>query len=95
MTLSGVVDQSFFGNVALGTRLTRTSGVSFSFSGNLFKNGQVGASDVIAGSFNSNYYRSIGRSIQLNANLAVDASKQDGTTADISGRARLGLQYKF
>ena len=95
VTLSGVVDQSFFGNVSIGTRLTRTSGVSFSFSGNLFKNGQVGASDVIAGSFNTSYYRSIGRSIQLNANLAVDASKQDGTTADVSGRAQLGLQYKF
>jgi hypothetical protein len=25
----------------------------------------------------------------------VDASKQDGTTADVSGRAQLELQYKF
>lgn len=95
VSLAGVVDQSFFANSTLGRRLTRTSGVSFAFQGNLFKNGQVGASDVMAGSFTSNYYRSFGRSIQLQANLSVDASKQEGSAADISGRAQLGLQYKF
>lgn len=95
VSLAGIVDQSFFGNSTFGTQLTRTSGLSFSFNGNLFKNGQVGASDVLAGSFSSNYFRSFGRNIQLQANLSVDASKQDGSTADISGRAQLGLQYKF
>lgn len=95
VSLSGVVDQSIFGNLTVGARLTRTSGVSFSFNGNLFKNGQVGASDVMAGSFTSNYYRSFGRNIQLKANLSVDASKQEGATADISGRAQVGVQYKF
>lgn len=95
VSLAGVVDQSFFGNITVNRRLTRISGVSFSFSGNLFKNGQVGASDVLSGSVTTNYYRSFGRNIQMQASVSVDASKQDGITADVSGRAQLGLQYRF
>jgi len=95
VSLAGVVDQSVFGNITVNRRLTRISGVSFSFSGNLFKNGQVGASDVLSGSVTTNYYRSFGRSIQMQASVSVDASKQDGITADVSGRAQLGLQYRF
>ncbi|WP_340316788.1 porin family protein [Rhizorhabdus argentea] len=94
-SLDGVVDQSFFGDVVLTGQLTRNSGVSFSFSGNLFKNGQVGASDVLSGSFSSNYYRTFGRGIRAQASLAVESSKQDGVTADVSGRAQLGVQYQF
>ncbi len=95
VSLAGVVDQNFFSNLTMSRRLTRTSGLSFSFTGNLFKNGQVGASDVMAGSFSSNYNRSFGRNIQLQANISVDASKQENSTADVSGRARVGLQYQF
>ena len=94
-SLAGVVDQSFFGDVSLTGALTRTSGIAFSFRGSLFKNGQVGASDVQSGSFNTSYYRSFGRGIRLQADFAVEASKQDGITADVSGRAQLGLQYEF
>lgn len=94
-SLDGIVDESFFTDVSLNGQLTRTSGVSFSFAGSLFKNGQVGASDVVSGSFSANYYRTIGRSIRARASLAVDASKQDGITADVSGRAQLGMQYQF
>ena len=75
--------------------LTRKSGISFSFRGSLFKNGQVGQPDVKSGSFSTNYYRTFGRGIRLQANMTVDASKQDGITADVSGRAQLGLQYQF
>ena len=95
VSLDGVVDQSFFGDISLNGQLTRVSGVSFSFTGSLFKNGQVGASDVVAGSFSTNYYRTFGRGIRARASLAVDASKQDGITADVSGRAQLGMQYQF
>lgn len=94
-SLNGVVDQSFFGNLSFAGQLSRVSGVSFSFAGSLFKNGQVGASDVMSGSFSANYNRTFGRNISARATLAVDASKQDGITADVSGRAQLGLQYKF
>lgn len=94
-SLIGVVDQSIFGNLTLSGKLTRLSGVAFSFSGNLFKNGQVGASDVVSGSFTSSYRRSLGRNIGAQASVSVDASKQDGVTADVSGRAQLGLQYQF
>lgn len=95
VSLAGIVDQSFFGNLGIQTQLSRVSGVSFSFAGNLFKNGQVGAADVVSGSASANYYRSFGRGIQLQALVAVDASKQDGITADVSGRAQLGLNYRF
>lgn len=95
LSLVDVVDQSFFANLSLGRPLTRESGISFSFGADLFKNGQVGASDVMSGAFGVNYNRTLGRSVQLQASLAVDASKQDGVTADVSGRAQLGLQYKF
>lgn len=95
VSLDGVVDESFFGNMTFGRPLSRTSGLSFSFSGNLFKNGQVGAADVMSGSFSTNYYQSFGRGIRMQASVAVDGSKQDGTATDVSGRARLGLQYRF
>lgn len=95
VSLAGVADQNVFGNLSISRRLTRTSGVSFSFSGSYFMNGQVGAVDVINGSFNANYDRSFGRGIQMRATVAVDASKQENVTADVSGRAQLGLQYKF
>lgn len=95
VSLDGVVDQSFFSNITISRPLTRESGVSFSFAGNLFKNGQVGTPDVMSGSFTTNYYRSFGRGLQMQASVAVDGSKQDGMTADVSGRARLGLQYRF
>ncbi|ATE64062.1 hypothetical protein [Rhizorhabdus dicambivorans] len=95
VSLAGVVDQSFFGNLSIGQRLTRTSSASFSFSGNYFMNGQVGASDVMSGSFSTNYIRSFGRGIQMQATVAVDGTKQENATADVSGRAQLGLQYKF
>jgi hypothetical protein len=95
VSLAGVVDQSIFGNFAVGGQLTRQSGVSFSFTGNMFKNGQVGASDVLSGSASANYFRTFGRGIQMQASVAVDASKQDGLTADVSGRAQVGLQYRF
>ena len=94
-SLDGVVDQGIFGDVTMSGRLTRTSGVSFSFQGNLFKNGQVGASDVISGSVSSNYYRTFGRGIRAQATVAVDTTKQDGIAADVSGRAQLGVQYQF
>lgn len=94
-SLAGVVDQSYFAEFSMGGVLTRQSGVSFSFRGNYFKNGQVGASDVKSGSFDTNYYRSFGRGIRLQADFSVDASKQDGITADVSGRAQLGLRYQF
>ncbi|MET0373514.1 MAG: hypothetical protein ABW128_04560 [Rhizorhabdus sp.] len=94
-SLDGVVDQSFFGDLSLNGQLSRVSGVSFSFTGSLFKNGQVGASDVKAGTFSTSYYRTFGRSIRARASLAVDASKQDGITADVSGRAQIGMQYEF
>jgi hypothetical protein len=58
-------------------------------------NGQIGASDVMAGSFSTNYNRSFGRGIQMQASVAVDGTKQENIPADISGRAQLGLQYKF
>ena len=95
VSLEGVVDQSFFSSLSLGRGLTRTSRVSFSFSGNYFMNGQVGASDVMSGSFTTSYNRSFGRGIQLQASMAVDGTKQESMTADVSGRAQLGLQYKF
>jgi len=95
VSLAGVVDQSIFGNLSVNRRLSRVSGVSFSFAGNLFKNGQLGASDVLSGSVTTNYYRTFGRGIQMQATVAMDASKQDGITADVSGRAQLGLQYRF
>ncbi len=94
-SLSGIVDENFFGGLQIGSALSRESGISFSFRGNLFKNGQSGAADVKSGAFNAAYYRSFGRKIRLQANVSVDASKQDGMTADVSGRAQLGLQYEF
>lgn len=95
VSLAGVVDESLFGNITLVRPLSRESGLSFSFSGNLFKNGQVGASDVMSGSFSTSYYRTFGRGIQMQASVAVDGSKTDGIPTDVSGRARLGLQYRF
>jgi len=94
-SLAGVVDQIFFGEMSFSGVLTRKSGVSFSFRGNLFKNGVPGAADVQSGSFSTDYYRSFGRGLRLDANFSIDASKQDGNTADVSGRARVGLQYHF
>jgi uncharacterized protein (PEP-CTERM system associated) len=95
VSLANVVDQNFFGNLSVSRRLTRTSGVSFSLSGSYFMNGQIGASDVMNGSFGANYDRSFGRGIQMQASVAVDGSKQKDVPTDISGRAQLGLQYKF
>ena len=95
LSLAGVVDQTFFGDLQMSGILTRKSGISFSFRGNLFKNGQVGQPNVTSGSFSTNYYRTFGRGIRLQANMTLDASKQDGITADVSGRAQLGLQYQF
>ena len=94
-SLDGVVDQIYFSELSMSGVLTRKSGLSFSFRGNLFKNGQIGAPDAKSGSFATNYYRSFGRGIRMQANFAVEASKQDGITADVSGRAQLGLQYQF
>ncbi|RYE54657.1 MAG: hypothetical protein EOP18_07140 [Rhizobiaceae bacterium] len=94
-SLDGVVDQIFFGDVTMSGILTRDSGVSFSFRSSLFKNGQVGSRDVKSGSVSTNYYRTFGRGIRMQADLSVDASKQDGITADVSGRAKLGLFYQF
>lgn len=94
-SLDGVVDQSFFGDLTLSGRISRTAGLSFSFRGNLFKNGQIGSPDVISGSFDTNFYRTFGRGIRMQARFGVDASKPDGMTADVSGRAQLGLQYAF
>jgi len=95
VSLDGVVDENFFGNITINRRLGRVAGVSFSFAGSLFKNGQLGASDVKSGSINTNYYRTFGRGIRAQATVGLDASKQDGVTADVSGRAQLGLQYQF
>jgi uncharacterized protein (PEP-CTERM system associated) len=95
VSLAGVVDQSFFGNMTVSRRLTRESGISFSFQGNYFMNGQVGAPDAMSGSVNTSYYRSFGRGIQFNATVAIDGSKQENIPADVSGRAQLGLQYRF
>ena len=95
LSLAGVVDQNFFAELQMSGILSRQSGISFSFRGNLFKNGQAGQPNVTSGSFSSNYYRTFGQGIRLQANMTLDASKQDGMTADVSGRAQLGLQYQF
>ncbi|MES2497178.1 MAG: hypothetical protein V4618_13785 [Pseudomonadota bacterium] len=95
VSLEGVVDESFFTNMSIARPLSRDSGLSLSFSGNLFKNGQIGADDVMSGSLSTSYYRTFGRGIQMQASVSVDGSKQDGIPTDVSGRARLGVQYRF
>jgi len=94
-SLLGVVDEIYFGDMKITGQLSQRSGVTFSFAGNLFKNGQVGASDVTSGSIGTDYYRTFGRGIRAQAGFAVEATKQDGITADVSGRAQLGVQYQF
>lgn len=94
-SLDGVVDQSIFVQGEIGRQLTRNSGVTFSFTGNLFKNGQVGASDVLSGAINGGYYQSFGRGLRAQASVGVEASKQDGAPADVTSRAQLGMRYQF
>jgi hypothetical protein len=50
---------------------------------------------VVSGLISASYYRTFGRGIRAQARLSVDASKQDGVTADVSGLAQLGIQYQF
>jgi len=94
-SLDGVVDQSFYGSLEIAGRLNSKSGVSFSFNGNMFKNGQAGTSDVVSGLFSTSYYRTFGRGLRAQARFSVDASKEDGDTADVEGRAQLGVRYDF
>ncbi|MBW8911308.1 MAG: hypothetical protein JF564_05350, partial [Sphingomonas sp.] len=94
-SLDGVVDQSIFVQGGIGQQLTRNSGVTFSFTGNLFKNGQVGASDVLSGAINGGYYQSFGRGLRAQASVGVEASTQEGVPVDVSSRAQLGVRYQF
>jgi uncharacterized protein (PEP-CTERM system associated) len=94
-SLDGVVDQTFFVQGSIGEQLTQKSGLTFSFSGNLFKNGQVGASDILSGVLNGGYYQSFGRGLRAQATVGVEASKQDGMPTDVTSRAQLGVRYQF
>lgn len=94
-SLAGVVDQAFFAQATIGEQLTRSSGFTFSFSGNLFKNGQIGAGDVMSGAINGGYYQSFGRGLRAQASVGVEATKQDGAPLDIKSHAQLGVRYQF
>jgi hypothetical protein len=95
LSLDGVVDQSVFVQAGYSRLLARNSGVDFSLTGNLFMNGQPGQPDVSSINLDGNYYRTFGRGLRAQATVGLEASKQDGTTADVSGRARLGVRYDF
>ena len=94
-SLDGVVDQLFYlqGNGSLV--MARDAGLSFAFSANWFKNGQAGVGDVMSWSVNGTYYRLLGRGLRAEASLGLESSKRDGFTADMLGRAQLGVHYDF
>jgi len=94
-SLDGVVDQSWYFQGSVGRQLTPDSGINFAFSGDLFKNGQAGVPDVMSIAFNTAYFRTFGRGLRAQALVGVEASKQDGIAADVSGRAQLGVRYQF
>lgn len=94
-SLDGVVDQTFFVQGSVGEQLSQKSGLTFSFSGNLFKNGQVGGSDILSGVINGGYYQSFGRGLRAQATVGIEASKQDGVPTDVTSRAQLGVRYQF
>lgn len=94
-SLDGVVDQLFYMQGSGTLAMSRDAGLSFAFSANWFKNGQVGVGDVISYSVNTTYYRLLFRNLRAEASLGLESSKQDGSTADMSGRAQLGVHYDF
>jgi hypothetical protein len=51
--------------------------------------------DVLSYSVNGTYYRILGRGLRAEASLGLESSKQEGLTADILGRAQLGVHYDF
>jgi uncharacterized protein (PEP-CTERM system associated) len=95
VSLNGVVDQTIFAQGSVGRNLSPDSSIDFSFTGNLFINGQAGAADVQSLAWNSRYSRNLGRSLIASASVGVEASKQDGSPTDILGRAELGVRYSF
>ncbi len=94
-SLDGTTSQSVFVQGDWARNLTVSSGLGFSLSGNLAMNGQVGISDVASVAIDSRYYRTFGRSLRAQATVGIEAEKQDGVPADVSGRAQLGLRYQF
>jgi len=95
VSLSGVVDQLFYLQGSGSLVMARDSGISFAFSANMFKNGQVGVGDVVSYSTNGSYYRLLGRGLRAEASLGLESSKQEGSPADLLGRAQLGVHYDF
>ncbi|TZG29120.1 hypothetical protein FYJ91_03005 [Sphingomonas montanisoli] len=95
VSLDGVVDQTVFVTGGLNHALSAKSSVDFSFTGNLFINGQVGAPDVQSIVLNWGYSRILGRSLIASASVSAEAAKREGDAAEILGRAQLGVRYNF
>ncbi len=94
-SLSGVRDESWFGQGQVGYRINDTSAIDTTVFASLFDSGILGAPDVTTIGASAAYSRLFGRRLSATAALGLFSDKVDGFESDLTGTASIVMRYQF
>ena len=91
----GLVDENYYANFTIGTKLDAVSSFDANVYANLLDSGVPGSAKVLGLGANAAYYRQILPGLQGTAAVGLDSFKQDGFDSELTASALLGLRYDF
>lgn len=94
-SLSGVRDESWFGQGQLGYRINDNSAIDTTVFASLFDSGILGAPDVTTVGATTAYSRLFGRRLSATAALGLFSDKVGEFEGDLTGTASLVMRYQF
>jgi hypothetical protein len=94
VSLDGVTDAGYYGQLFFNRELTRASGISGNVFANYFEPGLAGAVPVYGGGGNLSYYHNWG-ALGMNLTAGVFAADQQGGSSDVSAQATAAMRYQF
>lgn len=93
-TVSGVTDESWYGQAFAGVELTPRSSANLNAFVNYYQSGLPGAGSVLGSGATGTYNVNFGR-LGASASLGLYGFDQDKGTSDLTASALLGMRYSF
>ena len=95
LTIYGLEDESYYGQLFVTHRLTAASGVSAQVFVDYYDPALAGAEDVLSAGATASYYHDFGR-LSTTASLGIYSFRVgDGVETSLRGQALLGARYTF
>lgn len=95
LTIYGLEDESYYGQVFLNENLSSVSGVNLQAFVDYYDPALAGSDDIVSTGATATYYHDFGR-LSTNASLGLYSFRVgDGIDTSLRGQARLGARYSF